>query len=244
MNTDREWEAWGTKDAYFAVVSRPEFRKDVLDKEGLEDFFQSGETHIADILETLHRLNPAFRPSNVLDYGCGVGRLVLPLARRFDRVTGIDISPSMLAEAAKNTSGHTNISLIHASELDSLPSHSFDFIHSFIVFQHIPVKKGEQIFRKLLDLLRPGGMGALHFTIARNHALLSSFLDGLRHVPLIQAADNIVHRRPISDPPIQMNEYQLNHLFSMLAREGCGPVLSEFTQHAQFAGVILYFEKR
>lgn len=38
--------------------------------------------------------------SRVLDLGCGVGRLAIPLARRGKVVTGIDRSPAMLAYAA------------------------------------------------------------------------------------------------------------------------------------------------
>lgn len=53
---------------------------------------------------------------------------MIPLARRFDRVAGVDISPAMLAEAAKNIGNLQNVSLIHASELDALSEGSFDFI--------------------------------------------------------------------------------------------------------------------
>ena len=40
----------------------------------------------------------------VLDAGCGTGRVALELARRGHRVTGVDVDPSMLAEARAQAS--------------------------------------------------------------------------------------------------------------------------------------------
>ena len=37
-----------------------------------------------------------------LDFGCGVGRLIIPFARVFEHVTGVDISPAMLEIAQRN----------------------------------------------------------------------------------------------------------------------------------------------
>ena len=45
---------------------------------------------------------PDFERRAALDYGCGVGRLTLPLAERCEHVYGVDVSPSMLREAARN----------------------------------------------------------------------------------------------------------------------------------------------
>lgn len=243
-NTDRDWQSWGSKEPYYGVISLPEFRMSVLNKEALDGFFASGEKDIAHALEMAGRINPKFCPRNVLDYGCGVGRLVIPLARRFDQVTGVDISLAMLAEAAKNVGNLKNVSLIHASDLDAYPEESFDFIHSLIVFQHIPVRRGEEIFKKLIWLLKPGGIGAIHFTIARNLNLARSVLNEIRSVRPIHNVTNILRGRPISDPPMQMNEYSLNRFFTTLAKTNCVSVLSEFTLHSGVYGVLLFFEKR
>src|SRR5258707_15766686 len=41
-------------------------------------------------------LAPQFAPMSTLEYGCGLGRLALPLARRPGSVTAVDRSPLML----------------------------------------------------------------------------------------------------------------------------------------------------
>lgn len=49
--------------------------------------------------EILQRFN--YRPATVADLACGTGNTLLPLARRGYKVTGIDISPQMVAVAAQ-----------------------------------------------------------------------------------------------------------------------------------------------
>ena len=52
----------------------------------------------------------------------------------------------------------------HVNGLDTLAPASFDLIHSYLVFQHIAVSRGELILRKLISLIAKGGMGTIHLT--------------------------------------------------------------------------------
>jgi SAM-dependent methyltransferase len=60
----------------------------------------SGGHGEVDLVESL--LAP---PSRVLDAGCGTGRTTIELARRGYAVTGIDLDPSMIAEARREAPG-------------------------------------------------------------------------------------------------------------------------------------------
>jgi SAM-dependent methyltransferase len=52
-----------------------------------------------DLVERLLAKWRAAGPKNILDLGCGTGNHALPLAERGHRVTGVDRSPGMLAQA-------------------------------------------------------------------------------------------------------------------------------------------------
>lgn len=166
-DTDRDWELWGKTDPYYGVLSAPQFLNTNLQEDSLRAFFRSGDEHVDHVYKTIERvIDPGLSPERVLDYGCGVGRLVIPFAHRSKHVVGVDVSPSMLKLARENCvkSGANSVRLIHVAELENLPSNSFDLIHSVLVFQHIPVDRGERIFKKLLSLLAGGGVGAIHLT--------------------------------------------------------------------------------
>ncbi len=167
-NSDKDWQTLGRVNPYYGVLSHPEFLSANLNKDSLEEFFASGERDIEGVYSFIRaHIRPDFQPVRVLDYGCGVGRLVLPLARRSRVVVGIDVSPGMLEQARENCQkyGISTAILLHVDQMDSLAPASFDLIHSVIVFQHIPVARGERILKKLIALLANGGIGALHFTM-------------------------------------------------------------------------------
>src|SRR5687768_1349854 len=115
-DSDKDWERFGKTDPYFAVLTAPEFhgRPSGIER---EKFFGSGESHIQTVFAIIREhLDPAFAPARALDFGCGVGRLVLPLTARCPEVTGLDVSQAMLAEARRNCveAGVTHVQLLQS----------------------------------------------------------------------------------------------------------------------------------
>ena len=240
---DKDWEKIGRKDPYFGVLRHPQYRTRSLTPEAREQFFQSGEARIRTVIDTIDRhLGAALKPQRALDFGCGVGRLLIPLARRSGEVTGIDISASMLAEARRNceTQGVGNVRV--ARDLSALEG-SYDFIHSHIVFQHMKVARGEAVFAQLLERLTPGGIGVVHFTYAKRR--LGQTLRGIvvSRVPLGAYLFNLFKGMRPWAPHLQMNNYRLDRLFSMLQRARIADLHVEFTDHGGYLGVVLYFRK-
>jgi len=104
------------------------------------------------------RVTPGNR---VLDVGCGVGRWSLALARRGAQVTGVDISETMVAEAARRAAarGLSQRCQFVAQDLAELAvAGSYDLIVGVTVLQHI---LGEHrllaAMAGLSDRLAPGG---------------------------------------------------------------------------------------
>jgi SAM-dependent methyltransferase len=104
------------------------------------------------------RLAPGER---VLDLGCGAGTDSLVAAQLVGpegRVTGIDMTPEMLAKAgaAAAAMGATNVEFLE-SEAEHLPfrDESFDVVISNGVIDLIPDK--DAVFSEIHRVLRPGG---------------------------------------------------------------------------------------
>lgn len=251
--TDAAWEYYGRTDPYYGVLTADEFRTANLTADAKRAFFASGERYIDTLLATVRQgLQPNFRPERALDFGCGVGRLVVPLATRSASVVGVDISPSMLVEARKNVveRGLTNVELLQSDDTLSRVTGTFDFVHSLITFQHIPPKRGVRIFERLVKALRPDGIGALHVTcgfatpVPLHRRLL---MDAQERIALVNALYNLLKRQPINKPAMQMNRYSVDELLRLLQREMCHEVHVRFTETMvrgrPFYGVTLLFRK-
>ncbi len=254
MSTDQEWERWGKFDPYYGVFSEPRFRMDKLTPEAKQEFFDSGERHLHHVLEVCRaQLDPTFTPRRALDFGCGTGRIVIPLAMVTDEVVGLDVSDSMLSEARKNCEerGLNNVRLLKSDDQLSNLEGGFDLIHSFIVFQHIPVARGRRILANLLSHLNDGGSAAIQMTYSKARyekawgvepwmrRLVKRSLRGpyrtlkrLLHGVLAQC-----------DPEMQINAYSLNEVLFLLQRAGVHSFHAEYTDHGGEFGIFIYFQR-
>lgn len=246
-NSDRDWELFGKSDPYFAVLTAPEFHGQLLG-DAREKFFDSGERHVETILSIIReRLDPSFAPLRALDFGCGVGRVLIPLASRCQEVTGVDVSASMLAEARRNcdAAGAREVRLLQGDDDLSAVTGSFDFVHSYIVLQHISVGRGERLVKKLAAVLAPGGVGMFHVTYSSGiTSLKSRLLYWARvNVPGAKSAFNLARGRAMSLPIMQLNEYSITRLLDLLWGEGCREVHVRFSDHGGARGVLLFARK-
>ena len=96
----------------------------------------------------------------------------------------------------------------------------------------------------MLQRLRTGGVGVLHFTFHRKAHWLRKAVHALRKtVPLVNQAVNLVQGNPASYPMMQMNAYDLNRLFVVLQEVGCDQTFVRHTDHGGHLGVILFFRR-
>jgi SAM-dependent methyltransferase len=180
----RFWDERADEDAFYFVDSTLEYgRPDV------ERFWRSGDVDLERLLATLlAHIDP---PDDVVEIGCGVGRLTRVLSRDAASVRALDISERMLARARYHNAALANVEWIQGdgSTLTGIGDASADVVVSHVVFQHIadPAVTLSYV-REIGRVLRPGGWAG--FQISNDpgvHTDKRRFGDGaralLRRVP-------------------------------------------------------------
>ena len=222
-NTDQDWTKIAEEQPYWGILSVDQFKGNEIPPDALQAFFASGEAEIAALFRDIYVMVPGFSPDRSLDFGCGVGRLLIPIANRSVEAMGVDIAPKMLtlAENYIRVAGLTKTSVVLSDDDLSRVSGSFDFIHSYIVLQHIPPIRGNQHFRRMLGMLTPGGVFAIHFNFAKRRDLMVHEMPAAKYYR--REGSHIHDLSPAPDHAagtIHMFDYDLNELFA---------IASEFT---------------
>lgn len=96
----------------------------------------------------------------VVEIGCGIGRMTRAIAERAAWVTGIDVSSEMVERGRRALADLDNVQIMlgNGYDLGDMPDASADIAYSLIVFQHIPdpaITCG--YIREIGRVLRPGG---------------------------------------------------------------------------------------
>ena len=170
----------------------------------------------------------------------------MPLARESRHVLAVDVSDTMLREAAENCEeqGIANVQFMETTEFASdRGRRRFDFVHSYNVFQHIRPRIGLRITRRILDMLTAGGVGALHYTYARKANVLRKTLHHVRWVPPLNVAANILQRRSLFEPAVPMYQYNLTSIFELIQSKGCAILNVQMTEQNGYKGAMFFLGK-
>src|SRR5262245_30995807 len=98
------WQSLGETEPHYSVLTNEAYRSNNFDR-NRDKFYDSGLVDVKRALAFLSR--NGIDPSSihrVLDYGCGVGRLIVALTQHFPAVTGIDFSDAHLCHAKRHAS--------------------------------------------------------------------------------------------------------------------------------------------
>lgn len=231
----RSWEQLARTDPLWAVLSSDEFRDEALTPEAEDRFWRSGEEHVAHVISVIrNEIEPAFEPGVSLDFGCGVGRNLVPLAGRSGHAVGIDASATMVkrSEARAKACGAGNVHTLvidRAIDADAVARWGpVDFVHSVLVFQHIVASEGFALFDQLLKVLVPGGHGFVQFHC---HDPGGELVRAVRELRLRHRWFNsLVVRsrlRPFTDSLVMLYEYDVLDLLRHLAAHRIADVVLE-----------------
>ena len=155
-----QWRALGQSDPFWSVLSHDEFRAANLTQEALDLFYQSGVSS-AGLIDLFSARNNTPPPKGVcLDFGCGVGRVAIHLAERFDKVIAVDISEGNLRQCGEMAArlGLSNIEchLLRSPE-DLSQLADVDFVYSMIALQHNTPPIQKLMLDMLLSKIKNGG---------------------------------------------------------------------------------------
>jgi len=152
-----DWDALARLDPLFAI------RADKGKRGGrwtLEDFLATGREEVEAVVGYLKERAPDLRFDAALDFGCGVGRLTVPLCSYWRSVVGVDISEEMVSLAERYHGNRPGVRFVHndRADLAVFGDGTFDFIYSNITLMHIPHEPAiERYVRDFVRVLRPGG---------------------------------------------------------------------------------------
>jgi SAM-dependent methyltransferase len=234
-----EWEELARREPYFALLTNDGEPGVPATAEATATFFETGEEDIAALLAAITAvLGHDLRMTCALDFGCGVGRLTLPLARRALRVVACDVAPTMLVHARRNaeSAGRHNITFINSENLAALAPGEFDFICSLLVFQYIPAAAGYRILRALMTLLAPGGVAAIQVTFRQPGSSLR------RLARFIRARSRAAHRAP-GGSYLEINEYAEHSFRDNIEAAGAHLLARLPTRHGDATGAVMIIAK-
>ena len=111
------------------------------------------------VLEAWGVLDPA---RDALEIGCGIGRLLVPLAARLRSIVGLDVSPKMIEVCTARVAGLANVRVRETDgrDLRAIASHSLDLVYSVDAFPYLVLSGRALVATHLQDIarvLRPGG---------------------------------------------------------------------------------------
>jgi ubiquinone/menaquinone biosynthesis C-methylase UbiE len=95
----------------------------------------------------------------ILEIGCGVGRVGTALAPLCKRWIGADVSSNMLEHARDRLRSYDNVELVELNGWDLAPidSESLDLVYSTVVFMHLDEWERHRYIAEAFRALRPGG---------------------------------------------------------------------------------------
>lgn len=162
----RQWNDWAKADPLWAILRYKEYKGGAWP---IDEFFASGKQETERTWTTLEKLHGVVNVTDVLDFGCGVGRLTQSWAGYAAHVVGIDIAPPMIEQAnAFNTAPNVEFVLNKRADLQVFADGSFDLVNASIVLQHMPRTLSCQYLAEFARVLRRGGF--LVFTTPTEYA--------------------------------------------------------------------------
>lgn len=235
-------------EPYFTVLTHPKFLRANLTDESRHEFFAGGDTLVDFMWRTIQlRVSPDFAPTAILEYGCGAGRLAIPLARRAARragtVTAVDRSPAMLRTARAEAEAHgvDNIVFCDPDAVFAQGSR-FDFVVCYLVLQRMAPREGLALVRALIERVVAGGVAVFQFPYRTTTSPFVRSTRWLRaHLPGVNEVANLLRGQKVDQPFVSTHIYRVERVLEILDAAGLPSYLT-FDDHGDVSSVMAFSE--
>ena len=108
-----------------------------------------------------------YSTDDVLEIGCGYGRIMYAVSDHVNTVKGIDLHEAPLKKAIEILRVKPNTEVIMCTgQTIPLPDNTVDLVYSFSAMQHMPRSIVEKYLVEIIRVLKPGGRFCLQFLSA------------------------------------------------------------------------------
>jgi SAM-dependent methyltransferase len=156
------------------------------------EFFTRHKARLIERLLATRGLDSA--QMDLLDVGCGVGKIHAHLGPRFRSVFGVDISATSIAEASASFPEHSYA--VYDGDRLPVADASADLCIAICVFHHVPPLQWESLAVEMLRALRPDGFALV-----------------IEHNPYNPVTRRIVNSCPMDKNAILLTRRQTAQLF-------------------------------
>lgn len=210
--TMEQWEVLGRERPFWGVLTEDDYLPHRISSTR-ERFFETGKKDIQEIVGALPD-DFVLEQACVLELGCGVGRLTLPLAEKARTVIGVDVSLGNLS-VAKELAAQAkaqNCTFLHVGDLkvwNQITSDvTYDFFISLITLQHNVPPVQMRLLDSALQGLKSGGVAA--FQVTTGHSAYSFVAEEFLEANLERVMD--MHSVPMRD------------VFELMRCHSCWPI--------------------
>lgn len=170
------WEEKAKQNPMFAVMSDEIFLEATaqFSEEQLEVFYKQGERFWKRWFDNILWNYENIDQLNIMEYGCGMGRIINQAAISGLKCTGVDISNSQLEYAKSYCPNSNKIEFLLLDNRALIPAapKTFDIVYSYAVLQHIKQSSAlELAIIEICRVLKVGGL--LKVQVRSQHQYLS-----------------------------------------------------------------------